>query len=110
MINTLYFWQVTLFLIQDDLDPASKYFTEMLAMQTTQMKWKKQLVQLKIKTEMLKQEVLKKQLEVPEELEESSDSDGRSWRCLDSFDIGDYPQYFKSVTTIVKKILFRIKV
>ena len=44
-------------------------------MQTTQMKWKKQLVQLKIKTEMLKQEVLKKQLEVPEELEESSDSD-----------------------------------
>ena len=48
---------------------------KMLAMQTTQMKWKKQLVQLKIKTEMLKQEVLKKQLEVTEELEESSDSD-----------------------------------
>ena len=47
----------------------------MLAMQTTQMKWKKQLVQLKIKTEMLKQEVLKKQLEVTEELEESSDSE-----------------------------------
>ena len=41
---------------------------KMLAMQTTQMKWKKQLVQLKMKTEMLKQEVLKKQLEVPEEL------------------------------------------
>ena len=38
------------------------YFTEMLAMQTTQMKWKKQLVQLKIKTEFLKQELLKKQL------------------------------------------------
>ena len=48
---------------------------KMLTMQTTQMKWKKQLVQLKIKTEMLKQEVLKKQLEVTEELEESSDSD-----------------------------------
>ena len=47
----------------------------MLAMQTTQMKWKKQLVQLKIKTEMLKHEVLKKQLKVTEELEESSDSD-----------------------------------
>ena len=44
-------------------------------MQTTQMKWKKQLVQLKIKTEMLKQEVLKKQLGVTEELEESSDSE-----------------------------------
>ena len=35
------------------------YFTEMLAMQTTQMMWKKQL---KIKTEFLKQELLKKQL------------------------------------------------
>ena len=33
------------------------------------MKWKKQLVQLKIKTQMLKQEVLKKQLEVTEEEE-----------------------------------------
>ena len=72
--------------MQDDLDPAKKYFTEMLAMQTTQMMWKKQLVQLKIKTEFLKQELLKKQLnlnveetelsaQVVVENEESSDSE-----------------------------------
>ena len=46
---------------------------KMLAMQTTQMKWKKQLVQLKIKTEMLKQEVCKKQLEVTEESEDGEE-------------------------------------
>ena len=54
------------------------YFTEMLAMQTTQMKWKKQLVQLKIKTEFLKQELLKKQLNVNlvvENEDSSSDSE-----------------------------------
>ena len=50
----------------------------MLAMQTTQMKWKKQLVQLKIKTEFLKQELLKKQLNVNlvvENEDSSSDSE-----------------------------------
>ena len=77
--------------MQDDLDPAKKYFTEMLAMQTTQMMWKKQLVQLKIKTEFLKQELLKKQLNlndeetelsarvVVENEESSSDSEDDNW-------------------------------
>ena len=48
------------------------YYTEMLAMQITQMKWKKQLVQLKIKTEFLKQELLKKQLNLNDEETELS--------------------------------------
>ena len=41
-------------------------------MQTTQMMWKKQLVQLKIKTEFLKQELLKKQLNLNDEETELS--------------------------------------
>ena len=45
---------------QEELDPAKKYWTEMLALQKTNMQWQKQLLQEKIKTEMLKQYVLKK--------------------------------------------------
>ena len=45
---------------QEELDPAKKYWTEMLALQKTNMQWQKQLLQEKIKTEKLKQYVLKK--------------------------------------------------
>ena len=45
---------------QEELDPAKKYWTEMLAFQKTNMQWQKQLLQEKIKTEKLKQYVLKK--------------------------------------------------
>ena len=45
---------------QEELDPPKKYWNEMLALQKTNMQWQKQLLQEKIKTEMLKQYVLKK--------------------------------------------------
>ena len=44
---------------KEDLDPAKKYWTEMLAMQKTSMEMQKVLLQEKIKTEILKQKLIK---------------------------------------------------
>ena len=59
---------------QEDIDPAKKYWTEMLALQTTNMQWQKRLLQEKIKTELLKQHLLKKKGKIEDD-ESDDDSD-----------------------------------
>ena len=59
---------------QVDIDPAKKYWTDMLAMQTINMQWRNKLLQEKIKTELLKQDLLKKKGKVKDgESDEESD-------------------------------------
>ena len=58
---------------KEELDPAKKYWREMLVMQTTNMKLQKNLIQEKINTELLKQDLLKKKLNVKDVESDSDD-------------------------------------
>ena len=60
---------------KEELDPAKKYWTEMLAMQTTNMKLQKNLIQEKINTELLKQELMKKKLDVESDSDNETEAD-----------------------------------
>ena len=60
---------------KEELDPAKKYWTEMLAMQTTNMKLQKTLIQEKINTELLKQDLMKKKLDVESGSDDETEAD-----------------------------------
>ena len=52
--------------IQENVDPARKYWTEMLEMQKTNMNLQKKLILAKIETELLKQYLMKKEVKIPQ--------------------------------------------